>query len=75
MICPSEYKGQKTKILKFLSLHPTFIVLFEHKLGNLGISSELLSYLIGRKSFQPSTIRLHFESRTENMPPSPVFQP
>ena len=35
MICPSEYKGQKTKILKFLSLHPTFIVLLEHKLGNL----------------------------------------
>lgn len=35
MIGPSEYKEQKTKILKFLSLHPTFIVLFEHKLGNL----------------------------------------
>jgi hypothetical protein len=34
MIGPSEYKEQKTKILKFLSLHPTFIVLFEHKLGN-----------------------------------------
>ena len=41
------------------------------------ISSELLSsYLIGRKSFQPSTIRLHFkEPKWENMPPSPVFQP